>query len=326
MIQVSVIVPTFNRYASLRVLLSALLKQTIAPNDFEVIVVDDGSSDETPSLTQIAYPFSLHYRRQANAGSGAARNAGARLSQGKVLVFLDDDILPEPGYLQALVDEHARFPNVIGMGTLYPYVDQTSGPFERYSRAVAGQTLTNGFVDFTTCTSNNLSVERQTFFQLGAWRDIAGDGQTLWGDVEFGYRAYRAGLRFRRCAEAVCFHRDYAIRDLRTASRRMQRSAQLAHLLFQTCPELEGELRMFRDMSPPDWRRDAPSLIVRKFLRALSATEVVVNSETALVSALERATPSPRVLGPFYRWIIGAYIFRGYRDGLTTRQLASVPV
>jgi glycosyltransferase involved in cell wall biosynthesis len=317
-VRISVIIPTFNRAATLHETLDGLAHQTWPADDFEVVVVDDGSTDDTPAVANRRDPYRLRYLRQENRGSAAARNYGAVQSQGSLLVFIDDDITLAPDYLHALAAAHDRYPNLVGMGALYPDVGEANTPFARYVLRTTPHWQTSDWVHFTECTSNNLSIEREAFFRLGQWRDVAGDGQTLWGDVEFGYRAFRAGMRCRRCADAMGFHRDYAIRDLPTQCRRMRRAAVLAHALFRVAPELEAELPMFRDMAPPNWSTDRPRQLARKLLRRLSAWPAVVKLEERLIGWLERRGAGFVLLTLLYRWLIGAYIYRGYREGAAT--------
>src|SRR4051794_3983148 len=92
---VSVVVPTFNRRAGLERLLRALAIQTYPADLFEVVVVDDGSTDGTYAhLRRLVLPFTSRYYRQRNQGPAAARNLGVHHARGRLLVFLDDDVAP----------------------------------------------------------------------------------------------------------------------------------------------------------------------------------------------------------------------------------------
>jgi hypothetical protein len=85
---VSVTIPTYNRAGMLPEALDSVLAQTY--RDFELIVIDDGSTDETPTV-MARYGTRVRYVRQPNGGLGAARNAGLRLATGKYVAFLDSD-------------------------------------------------------------------------------------------------------------------------------------------------------------------------------------------------------------------------------------------
>ena len=109
----SVVIPTYNRLATLRQTLAALVAQDYA--EYEIIVVDDGSTDGTDAM--IAAEFRMvRYLQQANRGPAAARNAGIRAAQGEVIAFTDDDCIPPHDWLTRLADGYARYPHIVGAG------------------------------------------------------------------------------------------------------------------------------------------------------------------------------------------------------------------
>src|SRR5579859_3225143 len=101
--RVSVVIPTHNRRAQLERSLAALTRQTFPLELMEVIVVADGCSDGTDTMA-IPPPLAGTVIAQAGSGPAAARNRGAAIATGDLLVFLDDDVEAESG----LVDAHAR--------------------------------------------------------------------------------------------------------------------------------------------------------------------------------------------------------------------------
>lgn len=103
--EISVLIPTRNRRATLEKCLTALAAQTFAPDWFEVIVVDDGSTDDTPAFCATErWPFALRCFRQAPSGAGAARHRAASLARGERLLLINDDTIAAPDLLAA----HAR--------------------------------------------------------------------------------------------------------------------------------------------------------------------------------------------------------------------------
>ena len=104
---ISVIIPTYNRAQWLAKAIDSVLTQSFAPR--EIIVVDDGSSDETQAILA-RYPVRSHF--QQNAGPSAARNAGARLAQGQWLAFLDSDDSWCPEKLEKQVNAHRLHPHI----------------------------------------------------------------------------------------------------------------------------------------------------------------------------------------------------------------------
>lgn len=316
----SVVIPTFNRRSSLLEALAALAQQSHPFDRFEVVVVDDGSTDGTEVVARELFPFALRYVRQPNQGAAVARNTGAQHSQGRILIFVDDDVRVEPDYVAGLLEEHEKYERVVAMATYRPYQTPDSSVFQTIQASLVAQNENlqgiNGFIPFTSCLTNNLSVEREAFFAIGMMHNPCGDGPATWGDVDFGYRAFLKGFRFRRSTKAVCCHQDYGLRSLAVHCAKRQRQAHLAILLFQRYPALFPELPMFRDKAPIFWRLDPPRLIMRKLAcHAISSTPALRGMEW-LVSLLERHYPSPAVLQRLYRWIIAGYIFQGFRTGL----------
>ena len=95
-LQLSVVIPTFNRATKLRRALLSLAAQATAPGTFEIIVVDDGSEDETAAVVEQARPelherTPLRYVPVEHGGPAAARNAGIQQAQSPAILFTDDD-------------------------------------------------------------------------------------------------------------------------------------------------------------------------------------------------------------------------------------------
>ena len=105
--RVSVIIPTYNRGWTLQAAMDSVLAQTYL--DFELIVVDDGSSDDTAEILA-AYGPEVKRIRQANAGVSAARNTGIRAARGELVAFLDSDDRWLPDKLKVQVDFFAVRP------------------------------------------------------------------------------------------------------------------------------------------------------------------------------------------------------------------------
>ncbi len=123
-IKYSVILPTYNRAKSLSEGLQALARQTVSCSDYEVIIVDDGSTAETKDIvTQFSntHPHVvLRYERLSrNSGCAKARNQGILKAKGEVLLFTDDDCIVPPTWIQVHGETHARYPEAAGVGGWY---------------------------------------------------------------------------------------------------------------------------------------------------------------------------------------------------------------
>jgi glycosyltransferase involved in cell wall biosynthesis len=119
--EITVIVPTFNRVESLKDTINALHKQTLPSQHFEIIVVNDGSSDDTEKyLMEVAGTSpSFRFITQANAGPAAARNRGIAAARGRIIAFTDDDCIPDANWLQVIQSAFAER-DVVGLqGSTY---------------------------------------------------------------------------------------------------------------------------------------------------------------------------------------------------------------
>jgi cellulose synthase/poly-beta-1,6-N-acetylglucosamine synthase-like glycosyltransferase len=95
-IRYSVIVPAYNAGGTVAECLRALAGQTLPASEYEVIVVDDGSTDATAGIVKT---FPVRCLSQPNRGPAAARNLGAREAKGEIILFTDSDCVPDPGWL-----------------------------------------------------------------------------------------------------------------------------------------------------------------------------------------------------------------------------------
>ena len=116
---VSVVVPTYNAPALLRETLDTVFAQTLA--DFEVVVVDDGSTDDTPDVLRSLDDPRLRIVRQANAGIGAARNRGIDAARGRYVALLDHDDLWKPDKLAVQVEFMQRHPACAACAVPFAY-------------------------------------------------------------------------------------------------------------------------------------------------------------------------------------------------------------
>jgi glycosyltransferase involved in cell wall biosynthesis len=193
--EVSVIVPARDAAQFIEPLIAALARQDLDGRS-EVIVVDNGSRDETAALAEGAAVVDRVIRRPRGAGPGAARNDGARAASGELLAFIDADCRPTPEWLRAGLAAAASCDLV--QGRVVPDPAMPSGPFDRTLSVGAAHGLFE---------SANLFVRRELFEQLDGFpAGLEGDGEPFGEDVIFGWQARRAGARTGFCAEALVYH------------------------------------------------------------------------------------------------------------------------
>ncbi len=198
---VSVVVPAYNAAATLPLCLAALAQQDYPRDRYEVIVVDDGSQDDTASIAEAA---GARVIRQANAGPAAARNAGATAAQGELLLFTAADCAPVPGWIAALV---APFADTRVAGAKGAYLTQQSGRVprftqleyeDRYDRMAAAETI-----DFIDTYS---AAYRWDVFHANTGFDTIFPTASV-EDQEFSFRLAEKGYRLVFVPQAQVYHR-----------------------------------------------------------------------------------------------------------------------
>jgi glycosyltransferase involved in cell wall biosynthesis len=236
----SVILPTRDRAAILARNLARLARED-AGGRVELVVVDDGSTDETASVLDrvpdLAHELRV-VRRPAPGGPAAARNSGLEVARGPVLVFLDDDTLPAPGLLRRHLEFHRRHrdPADALLGRVVP-APATASPLTLWlherGKQFAYASITPGApVAPRLFNTANASLKRELVERAGRFDERFGVGND---DVELGLRLGRAGLRLAYDAEAVAEHEHPT--DLLATLRRMRANGRSYRLLTDLHPE-----------------------------------------------------------------------------------------
>src|SRR5262245_2635283 len=203
---ISVVIPTHNRSNSLHRLLDALCVQTYPLDAIEAVIVADDCSDGTMEMLRgYEAPFSIRVFEQPDRSAAVARNRGASHAEGRLLVFVDDDMEPAPDFIRAHVDAH-RAPGAVAMGYSIPLVD---GRNDFFSIALRGwweamyEVMREPGHRFTyrNLISNNFSLEAAVFKHVGGF-DTTFPG-ACYEDYELGARLIQAGASLTFAGEAI---------------------------------------------------------------------------------------------------------------------------
>jgi glycosyltransferase involved in cell wall biosynthesis len=157
---VSVVIDTYNYARYIKQAIDSALAQTIDRNEFEVIVVDDGSTDDTSAIIA-SYGSKVAYLRKPNRGQASAFNMGVAAAQGKVICFLDADDYFYPTKLECVLAEFAKSPSIGVVYNRYDLVNErgevVAGSMPKHVKGgdLGGRTLL-GYV--TGCPSSGISV------------------------------------------------------------------------------------------------------------------------------------------------------------------------
>lgn len=230
---ISVIVPTYNRCQQLAYTLKSLVNQNIDKSAFEVVIVDDGSSDDTFQMVKTfsgAMNFKYGYQIDKGYRPASARNMGIRVADGKICMFIDSGIIVKSDCVKQHLDRHeeqesevaiigytygwgadkeeltrAIDPNdadgsiakLVERGTVW---DIREAIFRKYNDKIEDLA-----VPWTLFYGGHLSIRKKSLFEVGLF-DEKYDGN--WGteDQDLGYRLRKANKKIVLCRQAVVLH------------------------------------------------------------------------------------------------------------------------
>lgn len=304
----SVVIPTYNRMDTLPEVLDALDTQE-EPPEFEVIVVDDGSTDGTwEYLEERRSSIPTLTLRQENAGPALARNWGVERASGDRVAFLGDDTVPQRGWLRAHAEAATSFGDhpllaVIGYTAWHPRMKLS--PFLRYINEYGlqfGYALIEDRDDvpFNFFYTSNLSLPRRALaeepFDLGF-------PYPAWEDIEVAYRLKKQGLRLVYRPEAQVLH-DHPT-DLRRFMGRQEKAGYSAVVFHQRHPELGGFLGLSPEGPPP-----MPSVTRQRFRERMAR----------VMHNIQVPVKTPRLWEDILRFYYVAGLHRGWHERILEPQ------
>jgi glycosyltransferase involved in cell wall biosynthesis len=323
----TVVVPTYNRIAGLKACLAALRDQRGDHGDYEVVVVDDCSTDGTPEfLAEWSAKCSRcrSLRQEQNRGQGAARNAGAKGARGDILLFVDDDIVVDDGYIAAHLRAHRSAASPISViGNLrLPAEAVTRSNFARYVHGrYLGYRRAVGRLDLGNLPPKHFgsgiaSVRRADFEAVGGFEEQI----RYYGfeDVLMGQRLAGRGVRLVFAADARALHHDTVSLE-RYKAKMIEAARESVPVLLRHEPRF-FEHTQFRYLFPPDTRDPMPLRVRKRIVRAL-----LNGRTTRLLEWWARLTDGVGVLfiPALYHSLTAAWFRFGIDAGPNHRRLVS---
>jgi glycosyltransferase involved in cell wall biosynthesis len=317
----SVVISTYNRADALPATLAALAEQDVPPEQYEVLVIDDGSADDTSRvLGSVSVPYRLRtFRLEPNKGVSAGRNVGLRNAEGDNVIMISDDLIVPRAFLSAHVATLTRFPDTWVVGGFRQLESLTSTAFGRFldeleakfERARLAEAIDDGIYRMTVPTARNLSLPRADIQRVGLFDERF---RVTCEDQDLATRAASLGITFIYNAALECIHNDQAA-DLRRYCRFQERGAVDTARLCDKYPELHARAPIVA-VNCYLGRGDSLALAGRKLLKRLLSAPVAIRWMARLIATAERRGVSDRWLFRAYRLLIGVYTFRGFREGL----------
>lgn len=248
--EISVVIPTYNNRDVLRETVRHLRGQTLAADLYEIVVVDDGSTDGTAQmLDELAAQPGAAVRRvsQANRGRSAARNLGVRTARGRIVVFLDSDLWAAP---TLLAEHHGHYPpgaarrGVQGRTVTHPESRVT--PFMLVKEMTPDLTIRRrrDLSPFHV-TTRNCSMLREDVLDAGGFDEtFSGYG---WEDIELAIRMHERGTRFEYEPRALGHH--HHVEDLMGVREKL-RQAGVGAVYFWRKYRRAARIGIFLEIAP----------------------------------------------------------------------------
>lgn len=209
--ELTVVIPTYNRSTVLNRCLEALTGQTLSADLYEIIVADDGSSDDTRKTVERCAAGSqvrVSYLWQSNAGANAARNLAITEARGRLLLFINDDTIATPTMLAEHLQTHQLYPDegvaILGRVTISPQV-----PYSMFAKlhldASYAQWRGKKELDWRAFYTCNVSVKKRFLEKYGLFEE----SMRYHEDLELSERLLHHGLRVIYNPHVLGYHYHY---------------------------------------------------------------------------------------------------------------------
>jgi GT2 family glycosyltransferase len=309
---VSVVIPTHNRPGALGETLRGLVNQSLPVAEYEILVVDDGS--DPPVELPAGFEGPARILRLEGVERSRARNAGAAVTRGELLVFLDDDISVEADFLASHLAAAEEWPGALVVGPIRLPQEVLSTPFGQFRAQLEaiGNLERGPCRSENLCTAANCSISRARFDQLGGFDPglISSEDQ----DLALRHTASSGIIVF--LPEAVAVHRDH-VTEFHGYLRRTEWGARQMVPYILKRPELPENGERLRVNGPVAPGSEPLRATLSKLAKRVMRISPLLCALLGLVKLLEKTAPRSRALPRVYSALIGSAIYRGHLAGLS---------
>jgi GT2 family glycosyltransferase/glycosyltransferase involved in cell wall biosynthesis len=313
---ISVVIPSYNRAELLKTSLKSLIHQSIPHTQYEVIVIDDGSTDHTGEVCRhFELQLPLIYRRlQTNSGISAAKNLGIFIARADIIFFFDDDDMADRNLLAEHIKSHREHPEehvaILGYTTwgdnvritqVMNYIMRIGQFLFSYESLKHGQSL-----DFTYFWGGRSSCKRSFLVKHGVFNSIF---HFILEDIELGYRLSKFGLQVFFNKNAV----SYMVRPITFEQfcRRCEREGHARYLFSRLHADLIIQ-QYCRSANIEEYWEFITKIFDTKMSRILEIEQTIDSVSSNDKQAIERAQALLPELGNLYWWAFHAHRMKGF--------------
>lgn len=213
--KISIIIPTYNRAEKLKRCLKSILSLRYRSDWYEIIIVDDASTDRTKGVIK---EFSDWYKNislisnKKNRGPASSRNKGVKNSKGEIIVFIDDDCIPQKGWFKEIEKSHKRYKHELAIGGKTESLDKTKNIsiFRDFQRKYCMKRNSIHKKHLYYLPTDNISYKREVFKKVGYFNESLRYSE----DIEFNMRLSKINKPVKYNKDMIVYHEhEKTIRD-----------------------------------------------------------------------------------------------------------------
>ncbi len=279
---VSVIIPVYNDTENLKKCLQALAGQNYPQSLFEIIVVDNNSTEDIKTITE---QFSVKLATETNPGSYSARNRGIALAKGQILAFIDSDCLPIEQWIANGVAAFNSEVDLVGGNVVFTFSAHKT--FAEVYDSITNMQIKKNIANRKVCKTANLFVKKYVFDAVGLFPTYLKSG----GDVIWTKKATEANFNLIYSSEAKVFHPARKLLPLLKKQYRVGKG-QVDIWLDRDESSIKILSKIINDIRPPSFSKIADKNIgetkIETILLWLTGWMCKIATNTGRINNLER--------------------------------------
>lgn len=313
LVKVSVIIPTHNRPDKLGDTVAGLRQQTLPATDYEILVMDDGSTPPVVLTGELENP-TCRVIRLAGVERSITRNTGAQKAKGEILVFVDDDMKVNQDFLACHLKAHQEWPGALVVGAVKLPGESLKTPFGLFRQMLELQEVPTqtGLVSVPNfCTAQNMSIRKSRFVELGGFDERIVSSE----DQELALRHTSSSGAIVFALEALAIHDDHSL-DIQSYCKRVTWGNEYALPFCQRYPDWPQNIERQQINGEVKFGQEPLSLSLRKVTKSILGQKPFLKLLFYLTNLLEQGMPQSPALDRLYRLLLGIHLQRGFREGL----------